>query len=599
MYVRYQGVRRDGEGAIVAGSASIYRTVYDPGTGNKGHSRQEVVEPLGRVVWMESESGCRDAIFLSVTRGLVGYRVDDDAFYEVAADDPRLAGTRLENVDRSHVELGPAWLFLLLLARTPMLRVMRAAFGPLYQRVLAHTAHGCIAGRSPLKCGRWLEGTVLSWLLPDLPRSTLDCDTAYFRAMSDDAVKVAFFTALVEEMRRLDPEFGRCCYVDSTPLPGEAKDNPFNELSSHGTDGSVVQSRLALVLDAGTRVPVWFVVIPSNVLDHSTITAIREDVEATLGVRVEDLDLDAGYACPGLFASFNRGNSVTADEDGVLRERSLLVRMPQKTGYPHEELYLESKPRFHDADHQFDLGRHTYYGERYERDIRGYPEYVHVFVDHDRAAWLGRKWRQDNPEAWEALSKEDKEFQMVKDGLFMVVGNADVTPRQALVAYKEHTDVEGFFKDSKSYLRVLPISKWTRETVLGKVLSDVVSTVLWRAVRTEAAPCARPLDDVLSDLRSLECTRLPGGLAAVSTPKRQVREALADLGVEVPGHVSLDELSALALEGDAPDPIPVTRRRARAGRKATVRKSPETKAREREERKAAREEAKANKAAAK
>lgn len=588
MYVRYQGVRRDERGVIVAGSASIYRTVYDPDTGNRGHSRQEVVEPLGRVVWMEGESGCRDAIFLSVTRGLVEYRVDDDAFLEVAADDPRLAGTSLENVDRSHVELGPCWLWLTLLARTPLQRVMRRSLGPLYQRALAHVAHGCLAGGPAPKCGRWLDGTVLSWLLPDLPRSTLDCDTAYFRAMSDDAVKVAFFGCLVQEMRASDPGFGRCCYVDSTPLPGEAGDNPFNALSSHGTDGCVVQSRLALVLDAGTGLPVWFVVVPSNVLDHSTIAAIREDVEATLGVTIEEMELDAGYACPGLFAEFNRDNAAVADEDGVLRERSLLVRMPAKAGYPHDELYLESKPRFHDVDHLFDHDRHTYYGERYERDVRGYPEYVHVFVDHDRASWLGRKWRQDNPEAWEALSREDREYQMVRDGLFMVVGNADVTPRQALAAYKAHSDVESFFKDAKSYLRVLPIAKWTKETVLGKVLSDVIETVAWRAVRAEMGPCARPVADVMADLRSLGCTRLPGGLAAVSTPKRQVREALADLGVEVPGHVSLGELSALALEGSAPDPVPVTRRRARSGRKAKAPKSPETKAREAAARKAAR-----------
>jgi hypothetical protein len=442
VYVRFQSVRRDEQGRIVAVCASLYKTVYDPNTGNKGHSRQQVIESFGRVIWMKTPKRCRDAIFVSPTRGLFEYRADDDAFLEVSPDDPRLAGTVLADVDRSHVELGPVWLFLTLLARTPLLRVMRSSLGPLYQRSLAHLAHGCLAAGSPLKCGAWLDGTALSWVLCDLTRSTLDCDTAYFRAMSDDAVKVAFFSRLVEEMRAVDPEFGTCCYVDSTPLPGEARDNPFNELSSHGTDGSVIQSRLALVLDAGTGIPVWYVVIPSNVLDHSTIEAIREDVEATLGVTIASMDLDAGYACEELFGAFNRDNSpATADDDGVLRGRSLIVRMPARNGYPHDELYVESKPRFHDVERLFDHDGHTYYGERYERDVRGHPEYVHVFVDHDRATWLGRKWRQDNPEAWQAMSLHDKEYQAARDGLFMLVVSADVTPRQALAAYKAHAKV--------------------------------------------------------------------------------------------------------------------------------------------------------------
>ena len=588
VYVRFQGVRLDGEGRIVAGCASLYRTIYDPNTGNRGHSRQQVIESFGRVVWMESPKGCRDAIFLSPTRGLFEYRADDDAFLEVSPDDPRLAGTVLAGTDRSHVELGPAWLLLTLLARTPLLRVMRRSLGPLYQRSLAHLAHGCLAGKSPLKCGAWLDGTALSWVLRDLTRSTLDCDTAYFRAMSDDAVKVAFFACLVEEMRAVDPGFGTCCYVDSTPLPGEARDNPFNELSSHGTDGSVIQSRLALILDAGTGIPVWYVVIPPDVLDHSTIAAIREDVEATLGVTIASMDLDAGYACEELFDEFNRGNCpAAADDDGVLRGRSLIVRMPARNGYPHDELYVESKPRFHDVERLFDHDGHTYYGERYERDVRGHPEYVHVFVDHDRAAWLGRRWRQDNPEAWDAMSLYDKEYQAVKDGLFMLVVSADVTPRQALAAHEAHARVEEFFKDAKSYTKILPLGKWSKEAVLGKVLCDVIETIAWRAIRAEMGPCAKPPADVLADLRSLECTRLPGGMLAVSTPKRQVREALLDLGIEVPGHMAVSDLSALALEGKSPDPVPVTKRRARAGRKAKARKSPETKALEAEERKAA------------
>ena len=104
--------------------------------------------------------------------------------------------------------------------------------------------------------------------------------------MSDDTIKVRFFQTLLTEMRKENPEFGRGCYVDSTPLPGEAENNPFNALSNHGTGGAEMQSRLVLVLDIQTNIPLWFEIIPANVLDKSTLQSISADVKATLGVTI-------------------------------------------------------------------------------------------------------------------------------------------------------------------------------------------------------------------------------------------------------------------------------------------------------------------------
>lgn len=57
-------------------------------------------------------------------------------------------------------------------------------------------------------------------------------------------------------MREIHPDFGKGCYVDSTPLPKDIDDNPFNALCCHGVSSSEVQSRLVLVLDDETGLPV-------------------------------------------------------------------------------------------------------------------------------------------------------------------------------------------------------------------------------------------------------------------------------------------------------------------------------------------------------
>ena len=68
--------------------------------------------------------------------------------------------------------------------------------------------------------------------------------------------------------------------------------NPYNALCSHGTEGAMVQTRIALVLDIETNLPVWFHIFASCVLDHSTIMTIAKDIKASIDVDILDSILD-------------------------------------------------------------------------------------------------------------------------------------------------------------------------------------------------------------------------------------------------------------------------------------------------------------------
>lgn len=228
------------------------------GNHKKSHSKEIVIEKLGKVIWIDPDER-NQAIFLSPTRGLVFYDLAADAFTPVESQDPRLIGTKAAVMPpRIHTNFGLFYLFFSAIEKTPFLTVLRSAFKDqnLCKKVLANLTHGCLKIGSSIKCGEFLSGSCLSYILNGIPVSTLDCDTSYFSSLSDDHLKVSFFWALISEMRKEHPEFGRCCYVDSTPLPGEAENNPFNALSSHGTDGTVTQCRLVLVLDIQTSIPV-------------------------------------------------------------------------------------------------------------------------------------------------------------------------------------------------------------------------------------------------------------------------------------------------------------------------------------------------------
>ena len=77
-FIRIQNAKKDEDGNIVGGSASIVESVY-VSTG-KNHCKQVLKESLGTVIFMDNK---RPGIFLSKLRGLVYYDANKDEFSSV------------------------------------------------------------------------------------------------------------------------------------------------------------------------------------------------------------------------------------------------------------------------------------------------------------------------------------------------------------------------------------------------------------------------------------------------------------------------------------------------------------------------------------
>ena len=579
MFIRVQNLKKNQEGIILSGSASVYENTYAPDASG-GHCRQKTVLSLGKVVWLNENKTI--GIFDCKDRGIVEYNLLTNSFSEVSTDDPRLANTKLAAQEKIHTTFGDAYLFFSLIDRSEIFDILRKTFPDesVFERVMIHVMYGCIRNHSSAKCGQFLEMSMASYLFQRYSSSTLNCDTNYFKYMGDDEVKKRYFTNVVKTMRAIHPNFGKSCFIDSTPLPNESQGFPYKALCSHGTDGLLMQARLALILDIETCIPVWFHVFSSNILDQSNLQDIQADVKATLGIDIDIATLDAGYACKELFEKYNIDNNTYTDENGQLHDKYALVRMPQKNGYPHDKLYLECKPRLYSALNLFDYNGHAYFGERFEETIFGFKEYCYVFLDRKQAEELGGKWRAENPDEWEMLCDSDKEWYAVKDGFFILISGKCQSPRDVLIEYKCRGKIEDFFKDGKSYIEIMPLKSWTKTTVLGKILHDVIQTTVYREFRKALAPLNTSVKYLLSELQSLDCLKQENGKCKVFTPKKQVNEYYQTLGYTIPAFIDLEPLKEEIMHGKAMDRTPVTITKKRPGKKATVKyPSPEEKAR--------------------
>ena len=80
------------------------------------------------------------------------------------------------------------------------------------------------------------------------------------------------------------------------------------------------------------------------------------------------------------------------------------------------------------------------------------------------------------------------------------------TPAETLERYFGRMDIESFFKTSKEYLSLLPLSKWTRETINGKLLNDIISTIVYLKIRKAISKTGLTMSKLFGRASSLMCT---------------------------------------------------------------------------------------------
>lgn len=534
-FLKIQKLKRDANGQILSGSAAIVEAVYH--SEGKYHSTQQVRERLGKVIALAEDR--KSGTFLSPTRGLVEYDVKTDTFTPLGRNEISEDAVSVFPDPEIHTVFGDVYLLLKFLENQGFISLFQSVFQKKIEleRFLLHVLHGVLKDGSHISCDDFTEKSYASYLFRDIPTASLHSDTAFFTMMGSDHLKMKFFRELISMMRKRNPEFGKGCYVDSTPLPNVISDNPFNALCCHGVSSSQIQTRLVLVLDEDSGLPVWYDIIPGNVLDLSTVMNIMNDVAVSLDIEIESLVLDAGYVCRPLIEAFHIGSP-----------KSLISRMPARRGYPFKELYWKVKSMIDKGKYRFVREGHTYFGKRENISLfSDFREFAYVYVDFDNALLRFREYFLEHEDEYRQLKAREQDWLTVKYGYFVLISNIETTPEDLLSRYFCRTQIEGIFKTAKEYLQLLPLSKWTDVTVRGKILHDIINEIVFLELRRSLETTGISMNRLFGKTQSLMCFKNKDGVAMIEVPSKAVKQFYKLLEVEVPNRVDIQKHSDVLL----------------------------------------------------
>lgn len=532
-FLRIQNLKKDADGKIIRGCASIMRTVYDKD--NKYKSHQIVIEKLGKILWISEDS--KVGIFFNTKRGLFEYNSVNEKFSDVPESDKRIANKIQPKNPDIHVNFALSDFFLFSLKKFGFIEIFSKIFTEksFFERFLCHIFHSIFKNGSHIHTDDFIRKSLFSYYINDLNTDTLFPDTFFFSKMSDENIKIDFFKNFISYNKEKNKEFGKACIIDSTPLPNDICDNPFNALSCHGAGSSSVQIRLVLATDKDTGLPLWFSLIPGNVLDVNTLTQIKNEMTEYLELNTEEYTLDAGYCSRNLIDKFFTEKVNNSNNENII------VKMPARKGYPYKELYYKKKDQFSKGKYMFLYENHTYYGDVEEIDLFDRKVNAYIYVDKENALSGLKEYMSENEEEFKDLKVKDKDFKTIQNGYFILLSTYKTEPKDLLMKYFARISIENFFKTSKSYLSLLPLSKWSDLTVRGKIMFDMINTILYLQIRENVNKNKLSTSKVVGILESLICFVDRNNKIQIDYPMKKMNELREKFSLTTDNNIELNE----------------------------------------------------------
>jgi len=315
--------------------------------------------------------------------------------------------------------------------------------------------------------------------------------------------------------------------IDSSGLPN-AIHMPLTRINVH--NGKVSNEvRLIFVVQKKTGLPIFYMAVPGNVVDVSTLTRILLHLES-LGVAVESCIIDAGYnsasnldffydeihSCRMGFLTRVRANdsnlkTMISDELAALESRENFVNF--------EDRYLFIKKKKVMVGSHGDNPAFLYLGLDCSR-----------FNDEQRKLFKkAKKTRLSIDEVYETMSDQ---------GLFAILSGTDYSIDEILPAYYQRQAAEQIFDFAKNYTKLLPLRTHSEETFRGHLILSYMATCAVKMIQMKLEESELLMGSRLSFMRNQKCTVYPTRVIT-DTPPKEIGDTYAAFGIQCPQSIPL------------------------------------------------------------
>ena len=323
-----------------------------------------------------------------------------------------------------------------------------------------------------------------------------------FKDIGDESLLREFFRRYISEYTNSKNGI----IIDVTSLPNQIH----IPLSTWGLRGEEIdkQIRFLLVVDKETHYPLYFRILPGNIVD---VSALKNTLE-----ELKKYDVESNFIC--LDAGFFSEDNI---KDFYERKIDFLTRLPSSR-IVYRQLIQEEMPHIEASKNAVRYGKRGLFIKQKEIILFENKAYAHIVLDPQRK---GRETSKLLLEIFDEKSLHENtetDYLLMKKGVMILVSSSLISKEEVVKMYYLRQTAENLFGFSKDDLSILPLRVHSEEALRGFLFMQFLTLIAFIQLRNKLK-VDYSVEEALIILRNLKCKVYEKDVI-VSEPTRLQRE---------------------------------------------------------------------------
>jgi hypothetical protein len=504
----------------------------------EAHHKKDYSDSLGKIIDRKNN------IFYKKEYGFYRFTVDEGI---TPVDDNEIPIEKLELVNKTKrkkytgLDFGDVYTCYEYLKSISLIDIFASAFPGNQETLISLIMHHLTCDEPNYLVEKWKEHSISSILFPNSAAKSQRI-TDFLKRLGDVAYTSDFFDNYFEYLKKF---VGKKLIIDSTGLKNKIKSD-FTALSTHNNISSM-EIRFILVLDKVSHLPVYFRIIPGNIVDSTTLERTLNQMSGYINKNVSELIMDAGYE--------------TKKNIDYLLDKSIpfLIRLPSNRSL-YKKLVLAIAPRICSTENLVQYEDRTFYikkvstrysdatidetlssenetsspdnetsfsenetsssenetkdkviayvifeASRLNDDLKDFQEYYRT---HSAPAITSEETTKEIDEIKAKIIKfdENKNFKFLNCGIFIFISSIDVPISSILPLYYTRQEVEQLIDKFKNNCNSIPLKVHSDSAIRGHLFLSFLTLIACCEITNKLKKFNYGINFIMTTLRGLKCT---------------------------------------------------------------------------------------------
>lgn len=387
-----------------------------------------------------------------------------------------------KDAERLILDFGDSFLVQKSLEKTGYAQLLQNVFGNETQMLSALLTYRLCYGSAMMYAKPWFEGSYARLQYPEADLSSQRV-SEFLKRLGDEGLQQKFFREYIPTISKSDSGI----IIDGTSLPNQIH----VPLTAWGLGGKEIdkQIRFLLVVDEKSKQPLFFRVLPGNIVDVSTLSNTVKELKQ-YGVEKAFAYLDAGF--------FSEDNIREMYDN----EMNFLTRLPaQRVLY--KELVAEHAKSLESGLNIVRNGERGLFVKQVEIDLFGKRAFAYLVLDPKRKGREVNRLILQNVDEVEKQGSE-LEYELMTRGLMILVSSFPIERTDVVQTYYLRQVAEMLFGFSKDDLELLPLRVHSGDGLRGFLFMQFLTLIAFTRLKQELG-VEYTVEDVLVRMRNLKC----------------------------------------------------------------------------------------------